>query len=183
MTPRARRMTYARMGIADPIPSVSLQRLWAWIDNRIEPEGDPDGQFHSHTHWINKASSHIGWTGAKCFDAKGRPCNIGADFMRADKEGAYPVSWYLPSHFDDPMIPTQGQYNALVYFHQNPRSRINDIRTAEKAGQVTWNKLEQILGEGSINDVDDYGYRTLTTKGREEIEFIIERARRASYVR
>lgn len=52
-------------------------------------------QFDTFQQWVNKASS---WLTRRdddvvCFDAKGRRCRIGADFMRADKEEAFPVRW------------------------------------------------------------------------------------------
>lgn len=54
------------------------------------------GSFATFDTWVNKARSWIGGTGAKCFDAKLRPCSIGADFMRARDEGAFPVTFWGP---------------------------------------------------------------------------------------
>lgn len=74
-------------------------------------------QFDSFEQWVNKASSWLtrherynntehthrnkhGWQGihftALCFDARGRECRIGADFMRARDELAFPVRWVWP---------------------------------------------------------------------------------------
>lgn len=53
-------------------------------------------EFTSYIHWVCKAHTWIGGTGAKCFDAKGRECRIGKDFMRARDEEAFPVSYYFP---------------------------------------------------------------------------------------
>lgn len=61
-------------------------------------------QFDSFQEWANKASSWLRRRsefdprGARvvCFDTKGRLCRIGGDFMRADKEGAFPVRWLWP---------------------------------------------------------------------------------------
>ena len=54
-------------------------------------------QFDSFEQWCSKASSWLTRRGsddrAICFDAKGRRCRIGGDFMRARDEGAFPVSW------------------------------------------------------------------------------------------
>jgi hypothetical protein len=57
--------------------------------------------FHSYIQWVNKAATRIGGTGAQCFDAKGRPCRIGRDFMRARDEGTFPVTAYAPGTFLD----------------------------------------------------------------------------------
>lgn len=63
--------------------------------------------FRSHREWVNKASSwltsHPLYSGkphnrfqATCFDAKGRLCQIGADFRRAKEDDAFPVYWLWP---------------------------------------------------------------------------------------
>lgn len=46
--------------------------------------------FPNYQTWVNKASTWV--NGGICMDAKGRHCNIGADFMRARDEGAFPVT-------------------------------------------------------------------------------------------
>lgn len=63
-----------------------------------------DQQFDSFVQWVNKASSwltrhpdfHEERFRAICFDSKGRLCRVGADFMRARDEGAFPVHWIWP---------------------------------------------------------------------------------------
>lgn len=40
--------------------------------------------------WVNKASTWV--NGGACFDAQGRRCKVGADFMRARDEGTFPVT-------------------------------------------------------------------------------------------
>lgn len=60
--------------------------------------------FETFQTWVNKASSwltrHPRYDGKKfraiCVDAKGRRCQIGADFMRARDEDAFPVRWLWP---------------------------------------------------------------------------------------
>ena len=54
------------------------------------------GEFDSFGSWVNNAASWIGGTSALCVDAKGRLCRIGADFMLARNEGAFPVSYWFP---------------------------------------------------------------------------------------
>lgn len=51
------------------------------------------GEFHSHQHWVNKASSWLPGTGYTCVDTKGRVCHNGGDMQRAHDEGAFPVSF------------------------------------------------------------------------------------------
>jgi hypothetical protein len=66
--------------------------------------GEHNQSFPSYQTWASKASSwltrHHRYDGkqfrAICFDAKGRLCTCGADFMRADKDGAFPVRWLWP---------------------------------------------------------------------------------------
>ncbi len=55
------------------------------------------GEFESHQKWVQKAASWIGGIGAKCYDAKGRRCRIGADFARARDENAFPVRYTIPN--------------------------------------------------------------------------------------
>lgn len=57
-------------------------------------------QFDTFTEWCNKAPSWLTRRGtdvhAICYDAKGRLCTIGGDFMRARDENAFPVKWIWP---------------------------------------------------------------------------------------
>jgi len=57
-------------------------------------------QFKSFQEWVNKASSWLTRRGpnvqAICYDAKGRHCRNGGDFMRARDEDAFPVRWIWP---------------------------------------------------------------------------------------
>ena len=82
----------------------------------IEPFVPVAGQsFSSEQDWINRArralTSHpeyrntehpkaIGWSGhhftALCFDQAGNRMRNGGDFMRATREGTYPVWWVWP---------------------------------------------------------------------------------------
>lgn len=81
--------------------------------------------FASKAQWINRASRVLtghpeyhntehdgpgkGWRGphftALCFDQKGRRCRIGADFMRADEEDAYPIWWVWPDQIAGLLMP------------------------------------------------------------------------------
>lgn len=82
-----------------PAPSKAQRSVWAQLDDSKPPQGDADGEFATFETWVNKAASWIGGTGAKCFDAKDRPCRMGADMMRARDENAFPVRYYLPHRF------------------------------------------------------------------------------------
>lgn len=75
-----------------------------------------EGQsFSCHQDWVNRATRRLtshpsfnntehgetkGWRGehftALCFDQAGRRMRNGGDFMRATKEGTYPVWWIWP---------------------------------------------------------------------------------------
>ena len=65
--------------------------------------------FNTFQQWVNKASSwltsHPDWHQeryrAVCFDAKGRLCRQGSDFMRARDDGAFPVYWVWPDQIAD----------------------------------------------------------------------------------
>jgi hypothetical protein len=46
--------------------------------------------FDNFQQWVNKASTWV--NGGRCFDARGRECSSGADFMRARDEGTFPVT-------------------------------------------------------------------------------------------
>jgi hypothetical protein len=58
------------------------------------PSREPDGEFPTFVHWVNKATSWIGGTNALCVDAKDRVCHNGGDMMRARDEDAFPVRFY-----------------------------------------------------------------------------------------
>lgn len=65
------------------------------MPERNQPTREPDGNFPCFQTWVNKATSWIGGTNPACFDAKGRRCRIGGDFMRARDEGAFPVYYWF----------------------------------------------------------------------------------------
>lgn len=71
-------------------------------DSAAREEGN---EFASYEQWVNKAGSWLGGVSgagyrykkpekAICVDAKGRRCQIGSDFMRAEKECTFPVKWH-----------------------------------------------------------------------------------------
>lgn len=79
----------------NPTPLVGFEPQW-------------EGQFDTFQDWLNHApraltgvpysTGSMGKTGdglpAFCVDAKGRRCAIGADFMRARDEDAFPVRYF-----------------------------------------------------------------------------------------
>ena len=189
MTPLKRRQTLVRMGLADPIPTVAQRRLWEWIDSRVPPQGEPDGEFTSFVQWLNKASSWIGFTGAKCYDSKDRRCQNGADMKRADEEGAFPLRWYLPHRYPRPYIPANGQMVAAFTLYQakEPIS-LKEVRSAKGAGNIALAKIVNMLGAESLEITEkgkkpDQIFLQLTDHGRGEVEDFGVRQRKASYVR
>lgn len=58
------------------------------------PDREPDGEWSSEQRWIDHATQDIGGMNALCVDAANRICAIGADFIRATKEGTYPIRYY-----------------------------------------------------------------------------------------
>jgi len=73
----------------NPTPLVGFEPEWA-------------GQFDTFNDWVNHATRALagvrGNGGEKlsafCVDAKGRRCNLGADFMRARDDGAFPIRYF-----------------------------------------------------------------------------------------
>lgn len=185
MDPRTRRNMLHKMGLMPAIPSVEERRMWEWIDDRIMPEGEPDGQFSSFMEWVNKASSWIGYTGAKCYDKQGRRCHNGADFQRAKEERAFPVSWYLPYQFAEPQKLSKQKIKlitALCYnkaYDANPMTE-DQLKEKSESKKPTKNQIFLILGKESLEEGELF---RLTDNGFKEAEEIIARARRASYVR
>lgn len=59
-----------------------------------------DQSFRSETEWETKGQSWLTRRGphvrAICYDAQGRHVTCGGDFMRATRDGAYPVRWIWP---------------------------------------------------------------------------------------
>lgn len=183
MDPRSRRKMFAKAGLVPDIPPVAVQRQWAWIDDRIMPDGEPDGSFSSHVQWVNKAASWIGWTGAKCYDAQGRPCRNGGDMARARDEGAFPVVWYFPDRFEAPVIPTKGEMAAMRHLLSSARTTLKEIRLVPGAGKITWRRLEELLGERAFIEDEEEDVRVATYSALEEVHEYAERGKRASYVR
>ncbi len=73
----------------DPTPLIGFEPEWA-------------GQFDTFDDWVSHASrAFTGVTGSVgeplspfCVDAQGRRCHVGADFMRARDERAFPVRYF-----------------------------------------------------------------------------------------
>ena len=84
--------------MAEPFVPIAYQYFTSqqdWVNNgRYALTGHAD--YHNTEH----DGPAKGWRGhhfaALCFDQKGRRCRIGADFMRAEKDGAYPIWWIWP---------------------------------------------------------------------------------------
>ena len=173
------------MGLAPAIPSIEERRRWEWIDDRQIPEGSPDGEFRSFTEWLNKASSWIGFTGAKCYDAKGRRCRSGGEMERANEEKAFPVSWYFPCRYPEPKVLTPKEIKTISVIllaaenNEEPMS-LETLREAVPYRNLSQKKLHAILGEDSFEAT---GEIKLNGHGMEEAREYINRARRASYVR
>lgn len=57
-------------------------------------------RFDNFDHWVREAQQRLAYSSeearALCFDAKGRRCWIGKDFMRARDEHAFPVRYIWP---------------------------------------------------------------------------------------
>ncbi len=183
MNERKRREWLATSGLVEPIASVDQRRAWCWIDNRIPPEGEPDGEFATHTTWINKAASWIGWRGASCFDAKDRPCWNGADFMRANEEGAYPVRWYWPERYPYPVIVGERvmRIRRAVLDAGENGATLDELRQKEGLKRLTRTELIKAIGERGA--ADENGRWLLNPKGADDIRFEIQCAYRASCVR
>lgn len=75
-------------------------------------------RFDSFQEWVNKASSWLTRRGkferAVCFDAKGRWCGCGGDFMRARDDNAFPVRWLWPDQVGALATQFQAEADALI---------------------------------------------------------------------
>lgn len=140
-TPLNRRRTMVQFGLQPPIPDVATRRAWEFIDDRVPPEGEADGEFRSHLDWIQHAASYIGWTGAKCYDAKNRRCDTGAAFALARDEGAFPVRWYLPERFPPGRPLERRMYDLLTIVNASG----DDGVTAEAVSQALTLKTQKSL--------------------------------------
>lgn len=67
-------------------------------DHNCVPQRPHDGEFSSFEEWVNHATSWLGNSGAVCFDAKDRPCQIGKHFMIARDENTFPVRFWFPEY-------------------------------------------------------------------------------------
>lgn len=180
----SRRKTLHRMGLCGPLPTVETQRAWALIDDRIPPAGDADGEFTSFIQWVNKASSWIGFTGAKCFDTLDRPCRNGGDFMRARDEDTFPVRWYWPDRFDPPKPEISKPAMAVLLQLQKAENyylTANQIHSATGKSKVRNSVLAALENAGFISAKND-GY-ALSLFGQDELPFEIMRQERASYAK
>lgn len=182
MTPRERRKMLVRAGLADPIPTIAQRRAWEMVDDRTPPAGPADGEFATHQTWVNKASSWIGYTGAKCFDALDRPCRNGGDMKRADEEGAFPVRWYWPHRFPTPEAPS-AQVMRIRQAVANAGADgidIEALRMTEGLTKITASRVDAALNGRAVREGDRW---TMTEYGVAETRAEIERLRRASWIR
>lgn len=72
-------------------------------------------RFLSKQHWVDKGRSWYATCGFRpheliTLDAAGRVCRTGAEFMRAEEEGTYPISVYPidPERAPDPELVVAG---------------------------------------------------------------------------
>lgn len=79
-------------------------------------------RFETFQTWVNKASSWLCRRGnsdrAICFDARGRRCRIGDNFMRARDESAFPVDWVWESEIGDLVVALRAAHSALEQIEQ-----------------------------------------------------------------
>lgn len=182
MDPKQRRQMLVRAGLADPIPSIEQLRAWEYIDDRVPPDGEADGQFDTHVQWVNKAASWIGYTGARCYDSKDRRCRNGGDMKRAHDEGAFPVRWYWPERFPPPIIPSVQimRVRSAVATAGAAGILYEELRARPGMKKISRKKIAEALeGRATHND----GRWTMTPEGVDQTKFEIEQGRRASYVR
>lgn len=181
-TDRDRRRMLVSMGIAEPIPSLDVQRAWCWIDDRTPPDGKADGQFDSFVTWVHKAASWIGWTGAKCFDAKHRPCRNGADMQRARDENAFPVRWYWPDRFPQPLVASDRamRIRCAVAAAGAAGISVDELRQVDRLGNLGRREADAVL-RGRVSHEDDR--YVMSAEGAEQTGHEEECRRRASYVR
>lgn len=183
-TPAARHRMLHRMGLRPALPTVAEMRDWAAIDDRIPPKGKSDGEFHSFAEWVNKASSWIGFTGAKCYDAKDRPCRNGGDFARARDENAFPVRWYYPDRFGASrplMEPAQLHVLKQLLDADSDDVPIGSI-IAKNGGKPVRLSALRVLASMGMLTFDEVS-ATLTDKGRQELRFDLHRAHLINCVR
>lgn len=182
MDPKKRRQMLVQAGLADPIPSLGTRRSWEYIDDRIPPAGDADGEFTSFQTWVNKAASWIGYTGARCYDAKDRICRRGKDFAIARDEDAFPVRWYLPNRYPSPVIPTVQtmRVRSAVALAGSAGILQEELRKRQGMSSITGKMIEAAL-EGRAELVD--GRWTMSPDGIEQTKFEMDQVQRASWVR
>jgi len=83
---------------------MTKQRPRPWVDPTPLVGFVPEwgGQFDTFEDWVNFAPKALSFEGsvgeqlpAVCFDAIGRRCNVGKDFMRARDENTFPVRYFV----------------------------------------------------------------------------------------
>lgn len=101
--------------------------------------------------------------------------------MRARDEDAFPVRWYFPDRFPEPIIPTKGELAALRHLQGSPRADIRDIRKVPGAGNMSWKRLEKLLGAENIGPGAEV--RAITLEGLDLCHEYSRRATSAANVR
>lgn len=181
MTPLSRRRMYASAGMADPIPSIDDRRAWCWIDNRVPPKGEADGEFDTYVKWLNKASSWIGWTGASCYDAKDRRCMGSGDMMRARDEEAFPVRWYWPERYADPIVVDRRTMRIRASLARSPEGvTIAELRQIEGMKRVTVTEIAKVASGRVTIEGDRIA---MNAQGLEQTLFEMDCERHAGYLR
>lgn len=85
----------------------------------MQPQREPDGEWPTFNQWVAHATRDIGGMNAACYDAKGRRCRIGRDFMLADKEGAFPVSYWYGEGGETPAQQRESRKRAKATLKMN----------------------------------------------------------------
>lgn len=167
-------------------PTAAQRRAWQHIDDREVPSGSPDGVIENHVEWRMNADRLID-EGAIVYDKNQQRCRAQYEFEAARDQGLYPLSYYLPTRYPKPQIPSDREIAIIELLRKKLRGTPQTINITALAMQVramsgvkldrTW--LERFFGSAAVkgdNLIIDH-------KGIAELQRVSNNIYCASYIK
>ncbi len=108
------------------------------------------GKFINYADWVNRGSKELSHfkheyghkIDAVCMDAVGRRCTCGGDFARAEKEGTFPVYYFIECEVKlSPVQALESLTNDIIH---DDNGAVEIVRTALEQNSTLLHEMEKL---------------------------------------